>query len=207
MGAADTYVGPYSARLTTLYVLLVCHSQGRTHAKNNTNSLPTTIRASQLLDASINATADATDRPYTSTDTILVLIAQLCVRVGCFMTTVGMLASARSWQDEFLVQYCGVFSVSLVGLILCLFLRVYRVTLASYPSRFPTVLDYWASFEYCSLLLGHTLLSLLFYYYSITSAFRMGAARQNVAVDPGGVSGRTPTIAAAVQKASSRRLS
>merc|ERR1712046_549135 len=71
-------------------------------------------------------------------------------------------------------EFCGIFAVSLVGIIACLFLRVYRVVLAAFPSRFPTVLDYWSSTEYCLLLLAHVLLSLLFYYYSIMAAHRCG---------------------------------
>ena len=103
-------MGPYTALLTSLYVLL-------------------------LVDACINASADSIGAAMTKPTAILVLIAQLLVRLCCFFTTVGMLAASRSWRDEFLLQYCGLFAVSLAGLIIGLFLRVYRVTLAAYPSR------------------------------------------------------------------------
>ena len=137
MSAAS--VGSYSAQTISLYALLTA-------------------------DVIINATADATGEVYTRFMTILVLVAQLVVRIASIFTIVGLLASSGSSQDEFLLRYCGVFTVSLFGLILCLFLRVFRVTLASFPSAFPTVLDYWGSTEYCLLLLSHSLLSLLFYY-------------------------------------------
>ena len=132
-------VGSYSAQTISLYTLLTA-------------------------DVVINATVDATGEVYTRFMTILVLVAQLVVRIASIFTIVGLLASSGSSQDEFLLRYCGVFTVSLFGLILCLFLRVFRVTLASFPSAFPTVLDYWGSTEYCLLLLSHALLSLLFYY-------------------------------------------
>jgi hypothetical protein len=142
------------------------------------------------------------------TATILVLVAQLFVRVCCLFTTVGMLAASRSWRDEFLIQYCGMFAVSLAGLIACLFLRVYRVTLAAFPDRFNTVLSYFDSAEYCGLLLAHILLSLLFYYYSICAAFRVGSARMYLPPerDTGGTSPCRPTPYAAVQLASRRRF-
>ena len=65
------------------------------------------------MDAAINGTADATQEVYSQADTILVLICQLFVRVACFLTVVGLLASSRQWRDEYLLQYSGVFCVSL----------------------------------------------------------------------------------------------
>lgn len=203
-------VGPYSARLTTLYVLLVTarlpERSCDTWANISHASLFFVSVLSQLADAAINSTADATYQLLTRTDTILVLVLQLFVRVSCFLTLIGMLASSRRWRDEFIVQYCGVFSVSLIGLIVCLFLRVYRVTLASYPSRFPTVLSYWSAYEYSSLMLGHTLLSLLFYYYSIMSAFRIGSSRMD-GMGELDKSCSTPSVYAALQEANKRRIS
>lgn len=148
-GAAS--VGPYSAQQITLYVLLA-------------------------LDIVINATAEAQGEPFTRMGAIFVLAAQLIVRVACISTVISLLASSGSWHDEFLLRYSAVFVVSLAGLILCLFLRVFRVTLASFPSEFPTVLDYWGSATYCLLLLAHILLSLLFYYFAARSAHAMGSA-------------------------------
>lgn len=161
----------------------------------------------QLADVAINATADAVDSRYTKTDTILVLVAQLATRICCSISMVGLLASSRTWSDEFLLQYCGIFVVSLVGLIVCAFLRVYRVTIASFPSRYTSVLEYWALGEYVIMFVGNTLLSLVFYYYSITSAFRMGSARTHLGVVPEvESSGRSaPSIFQAIQESSRRR--
>ena len=147
--------GPYSAQAVMLYVLLVA-------------------------DVVINATADASGEELTRFFAIFVLVAQLMIRIVCIFTTFGLLGSTGSWQDEFLLRYFGVFGVSLASLILCLFLRVFRVTLASFPSQFPTVLDYWSTTEYCLLLLGHTLFSLLFYYCALC---RLAREREGVDVD------------------------
>ena len=136
---SNTSAGPYSAQAVMLYVLLV-------------------------PDVVINATADASGEELTRFLAIFVLVIQLMIRILCIFTTFGLLATTGSWQDEFLLRYFSVFAVSLASLILCLFLRVFRVTLASFPSRYPTVLSYWGSEVFCVLLLGHTLLSLLFYY-------------------------------------------
>ena len=75
--------GPYSVRLTTLYLLLVrarALSKQRS-PERNADTMPLSsvlfLRLFQVVDAAINATADATDRRYTQMDTILVLIAQL----------------------------------------------------------------------------------------------------------------------------------
>ena len=83
------------------------------------------------------------------------------------------------------------FGVSLTGVIVCLFLRVYRIILASFPSTFPTVLDYWSNTLYCVLLLTHVLLSLLFYYYCVRSAFRMGTLYVQEGVGTDAVRGNT----------------
>ena len=174
-------VGPYGTRLAGLYVLL-------------------------MADAIINATADTTAERQTTWRAASVLAVQVLIRVGCMISTVGLLSSSRTWRDDLLLEFCGLFAISLVGLITCLFLRVYRVTLSAFPSRFPTVLDYWNSTEYCLLLLAHVLLSLLFYWSSITAAHRMGSAkyfhRADGALQPGA---KAPSIYAAVHLASSRR--
>ena len=142
-------LSPYATRLSILYLLL-------------------------LGDAAINATVDANDTPLTSTWAAIALVAQVVVRICCAVTTVGMLSAQGEWHDNVLLEFCGVFSISLIGIIACLFLRVYRVVLSTFPSRFPTVLDYWSSTEYCLLLIANSLLSLLFYYSSIRAAYRMG---------------------------------
>ena len=158
----------------------------------------------QIADVSINATADAVSGRVTQTEAILAgLVPQLVVRILCAITMVSLLSSSRSWRDEFLLQFCGVFGVWLVGLIAALFLRVYRVMLASFPSRFPSVLDYWNSTEYSLLLAAHTLLSLLFYYYTIHAAHRMGSARYFSIHQNPGRSGR-PSVLSAVHMASRR---
>lgn len=182
MPPATLAAGSYSAQFVTLYVLL-------------------------LLDVCVNATADTSSDVNSRMPAIWVLVAQTVVRIACAATSVAMLASSRSWHDEFLLQYCGVFAISLFSLILCLFARVYRVTLASFPERYPSILDFWASEAYCLLLLGHTLLSLLFYYYSLTSAHRMGARSPLSAITQheGGAGGRPSTYAALAL--SSRRRS
>ena len=131
--------GPYSAQLVTLYALLIA-------------------------DVVINATADANAEPLSRFSAISYLVIQLVVRVLCVFNTIGLLGSSGTWYDEVLLRYCGVFVVSLSGLIICLFLRVYRVTLVAFPSRFPTVLEYFADLPYVLLLVGHTMASLLFYY-------------------------------------------
>lgn len=194
--------------MTTLYVLLVRSlpllNAHPTMLSRSFCSMCCFVCVCQLMDAAINGTADATQEVYSQADTILVLICQLFVRVACFLTVVGLLASSRQWRDEYLLQYSGVFCVSLVGLILCLFLRVYRVTLASYPTRYPTVLTYWSAFEYSSLLLAHTLFSLLFYYYSIVSAFRIGSSSMDLG-ELESMSSSTPTVRAALHQASRRR--
>ena len=145
----------------------------------------------------------------TRTGATLVLVVQLLVRICCTITTVGMLTTTAVWHDAFLLQFCGVFSVSLAGLILCLFFRVYRVTLAAFPSTFPTVLHYWGSGEYCSLLISNSIFSLLFYYYSITAAYRVGSMKTIAPPQPD-LSGDQqiplprPSAFAAVQLASRR---
>jgi hypothetical protein len=156
-------VSAYSAQLITLYVLL-------------------------LADIVINATSDASGERLTRSVAIVVMVAQLLVRIACMFTTVGLLSSSGSWNDEFLLRYCGVFAVSLIGLVLCLFLRVYRVTLASFPSRFPSVLDYWGTTEYCLLLLFHMLLSLVFYYCAPAAPGRALAPAADRAPDTSGCS-------------------
>lgn len=130
-----------------------------------------------MADASINATVDAQIERNTTAWASLVLVAQVLVRMCMIATTVSMISTSRSWRDDFLIDFCGVFAVSLVGIIVCLFLRVYCVVLAAFPSRFPTVLDYWNSTEYCVLLIAHTLLSMLLYYSSIMAGFRCGKLR------------------------------
>lgn len=148
-GDMQAALRPYTTRLALLYVLL-------------------------MADASINATVDAQIEPLTILWASMALVGQVIVRICCIVTTVGMLSSSRVWRDDFLLEFSGVFAVSLVGIIICLFLRVFRVVMAAFPSRFPTVLDYWRSDEYCLLLLAHVLVSLLFYYSSITAGHRMG---------------------------------
>ena len=169
-------MGPYSAQHITLYLLL-------------------------SLDVVINATAEAQGEPFTRMSAIFILIAQLVLRIACIFTVISLLASSGSWHDEVLLRYSAVFVVSLVGLILCLFLRVFRVTLASFPSEFPTVLDYWGSTTYCLLLLAHVLLSMLFYYFAARSAHAMGSARGLAAPIESRGSVR-PSALAAVQLAS-----
>ena len=139
MSSMAATAGPYSAQLVTLYALLIA-------------------------DVVINATADANAEPLSRFSAISYLVIQLVVRVLCVFNTIGLLGSSGTWYDEVLLRYCGVFVVSLSGLIICLFLRVYRVTLVAFPSRFPTVLEYFADLPYVLLLVGHTMASLLFYY-------------------------------------------
>lgn len=128
-----------------------------------------------MIDALINGLADANESRQSQTWVILVLAAQLFVRIGCFTTSVQLLASSSSsWMDELLVDFCGLLSVSLIGLILALFLRVYRVMLSSYTSKYPDVLTYWDDPYYCALLLAHTIASMAFYYWSVVSGHRMG---------------------------------
>ena len=142
-------ISPYATRMSLLYVLIV-------------------------TDASINATADANTQQMTTAWASLILVGQVFVRICCVGMVVAALSTSRTWRDDFLLEFCGVFAVSLVGIIVLLFLRVYCVVLASFPSTFPSVIDYWGSSEYCLLLLTHVLLSLLFYYTSIMAAFRAG---------------------------------
>ena len=165
--------GPYSAQQVTLFALLA-------------------------IDIVINSTADAQGEPLTRFLAILVLVAQLVVRIACFFTTIGLLATSGAWHDEFLLRYCGVFVASLFSLFLCLLLRVSCVTLASFPTEFPTVLDYWGT-AYPVALIGHVLLSLVFYYTALTSAFSMGSAR--LAPTPAGRRQIRPSTYAAVQLA------
>lgn len=180
-------VGPYSTRLTSLYVLL-------------------------LADAAINANADANATRFTQVSAVLALAGQVITRLGAMAATVGLLGTSGQWRDDFLLEFCGLFAVSLIGMIVCLFLRVYRVTLASYPSNFDSVVDYWHHPEYgalyCAMLVVHIVLSLLYYYYSIRAAYRMGSSRhaaesaaRTFAANPGS----TPTVYGAVSLASMRR--
>ena len=162
-----------------------------------------------MADACINATSEVNAERMTRTGATLLLVAQIVTRISCIATTIGMLSTTTIWHDAFLLQFCGVFAVSMASLILCLFFRVYRVTLAAFPDTFPTVLDYWRSPEYCSLLLSHSILSLLFYYYSIAAAYRVGSLKSHTtphldysSTDPLGVP--RPSRWAAVQLASRR---
>lgn len=174
-------VGPYSTRVTLLYVLLIA-------------------------DATINATVEAEFERSTTLWTALTLGVQIVVRVACICTTVSILSASRAWRDDFLLDFCVLFAVSLIGLIMCLFLRVYRVTMATFPSRFPTVLDYWGSSEYWLLLVVHALLSLLFYYTSISAAHRMGSAKYfDSQQSEATVVSQAPSLYTAVHLASMRR--
>lgn len=170
-------VDSYSTRLTVLYFLL-------------------------LADGTINATVEANVESLTALLAAFVLAIQVLVRIGCIGTTVSILAASHAWRDDFLLDYCAYFSVSLIGLILCLFLRVYRVTLATFPSRFPSPIDYWSSSEYCIMVLINSVFSLLFYYMSISAAHRMGSAK-HFAHRPGQIEGsdRTRSLYTAVQLA------
>ena len=117
---------------------------------------------------------------------------------GCIFTIVGLLASSGSWQDEFPPRYCGVFVMSLIGLVLCLFRR----SGALHHSERVTVFDYWASTTYC-LLPRPVLLSLLFYYSNHRRAqhgLAIGAA-----VTAEGARSIRPSTYAAVQLATRRR--
>ena len=164
----------------------------------------------QVADACINATSEVNAERMTRTGATLLLVAQIVTRISCIATTIGMLSTTTIWHDAFLLQFCGVFAVSMASLILCLFFRVYRVSLAAFPSRFPTVLDFWASSEYCLLLIAHVLLSLLFYYSSISAAHRMGRLRYFSQPDAACTSAlqqsvTVPSAYAAIHLASMRR--
>jgi hypothetical protein len=171
----------YSGRLAILYLLLIG-------------------------DAVINATAEANVSRITQVWAAIALAGQISTRIGCILATISLLTSTRQWRDEFLLEFCGMFGVSLISMIICLFLRVYRVTLAAFPSQFPTSLSFWQNTEYCLLLTTHILLSLLFYYMSIMSAYRMGSLRYYRASHMSSTSqgGRAPSLYDAVRVEASR---
>ena len=82
------------------------------------------------------------------------------------------------WRDVLLSDFVDVFSVELLGLAFCLFFRVYRVMLSSYNTNFPTLLSFWDNDSlYPTLMLLHTLVTLILYIVVIKGAHRMGSVR------------------------------
>ena len=187
MPSSAVPVVPYSARLMMIYVLL-------------------------LLDVSINANADANASKMLQIWAALALAGQVVTRLCTIGTTISLLGVSGQFRDDFIIEFFGLFAISLLSMIVLLFLRVFRVTLAAFPSKFESAVDYWRHEEYgtlyCAMLTAHILLSLLYYYFTIRAAHRMGSSRSHIeaaamarAADPRSV----PTAYRAVALSSMRR--
>ena len=130
------------------------------------------------MDLAITATADTNETTQTQGETIAILVAQLATRLVLLAVAISLLASTpalRNGQlDELMLAFRGYFATQLLGVLVCLFLRVYRVMLASYTSEFPTIKTYWEQPAYHILYLLHIATTLLYYYMHISSAYQLG---------------------------------
>mmetsp|Transcript_44889 Transcript_44889/g.124502 ORF Transcript_44889/g.124502 Transcript_44889/m.124502 type:complete len:138 (-) Transcript_44889:118-531(-) len=112
---------------------------------------------------------------------VLVLVLQLFVRMAWLGTCVALMMTTSTWRagatDSLVFDFCGVLAVNSIGLVISMFLRVYRVMIAALPDRFPTVQQYHEDAGYQALLLVNVMTSLVQYVVTISAAYRMGEGR------------------------------
>ena len=130
------------------------------------------------MDVAITATADTMEVVQTQGETIVVLAAQLVTRLLLLLVAISMLASTPTLRagnlDSLMLAFRSFFAVQLLGVLVCLFLRVYRVMLSSYTTEFPTILSYWEDPIYHILYLLHIATTLLYYYMHVSSCYQLG---------------------------------
>ena len=88
-------------------------------------------RTSQVADGTTNALADAVVARQSTGMAVLVLVIQLVVRMSWLGTCAAILTTTATWRtgatDSLVFDFCGVLAVNSIGLVICMFLRVYRV--------------------------------------------------------------------------------
>ena len=133
---------------------------------------------SQAVDALITSLADTMEVVQTQAETIAVLAAQLFTRILLLLVAISLLGSTPALcagqLDSLMLAFRSFFAVQLMAVLVCLFLRVYRVMLASYTDDFPTIHTYWEQPAYHILYILHMGTSLLYYYSHISSAHALG---------------------------------
>ena len=91
----------------------------------------------QVADGMINALSDAVSNRETTGISVLVLVVQLVLRMSWLGVIVAMMMTTSTWRsgatDSLVFDFCGVLSINAIGLVLSMFLRVYRVMLSALP--------------------------------------------------------------------------
>eukprot|EP00320_Phaeocystis_rex_P014650 CAMPEP_0119060558 /NCGR_PEP_ID=MMETSP1178-20130426/4495_1 /TAXON_ID=33656 /ORGANISM="unid sp, Strain CCMP2000" /LENGTH=185 /DNA_ID=CAMNT_0007041671 /DNA_START=48 /DNA_END=605 /DNA_ORIENTATION=- len=133
------------------------------------------------VDTVITSVADTMEVVQTQAETIMVLMGQLTTRILLLLVAVTLLGSTPALRagvlgqlDSLMLAFRSFFAVQLMAVLACLFLRVYRVMLASYTEEFPTIQKYWEQPAYHLLYLLHIGTTLLSYYSHISSAHALG---------------------------------
>ena len=73
-----------------------------------------------------------------------------------------------------MTDFRGYFAVQLVAFLVCLFLRVFRVMLASYTTDYPTIRSQWEQPAYHVLYYMHMATTLWYYYKHVGFAHELG---------------------------------
>ena len=95
----------------------------------------------------VNALSDAVGNRQDTGISVLVLVIQLVVRMLWLGMLVALMMTTSTWRsgatDSLVFDFCGLMSVNAIGLVVSMFLRVYRVMISALPRRVcPYMIDY-----------------------------------------------------------------